>query len=523
MRTLTRRIRDYLFHVTWLIGHVAQGRLWSIILVTILNGLGVAAGVGAFVIAITLARTLESGEPLTILGDWQVDVEGATDQLYISIGCIMLLGCLSGLFVYLAEWQIARIVIDFSNAARQHIFTIASDCRYRGWQAIFDEHPKIHLTTLAARGNRLMSFAVHSLLRIILPTIIVVVALYGLIVIDTMLTLLLIPLAAFYLIPLYHLNVTVAQQQKEYQALIPSLNKEIRSHIDHVLKHDSKHNSSFDDSQHISADHLFWKRKIADQRVQMINTIVFFFCVGGLFLFFQSNSTDESRNWAELVLYLIALRFCLSGLRQVTGRLIRVSRFLPEFRPYVQFVSASRRLAERKHDSGNAGRGLSDEIIIPGGQHRWNGQEKIRMKIGEPVCILIPAATDAAMQEATVVRLFAVAMPTDDSCIEGVRLYKTTVSKTIASSGPEILVSDHAESIHDVGEQHFQCIVINTLDNISEKSAGIVIMYQQQIIAVGDMEWLSNHRVEIEKWLQSHATPQRDDAKDVDDDFDDIE
>lgn len=169
------------------------------------------------------------------------------------------------------------------------------------------------------------------------------------------LTLLLTPVMLGYLVPVYSLNRNAARLQKAFRLA----NQIARDQIVQLLQKLTDRRTEVEERlswlrdfarspEQEEAGQLFFRGRLVTDRVQLINTSFFLFSLVILFAFFAVATEGAARSWADLVLYLVALRFALGALRQVSTTFVLLSRNHPATSEYFQFLMRAEVLRERR-------------------------------------------------------------------------------------------------------------------------------------------------------------------------------
>lgn len=344
-RRVGQQLRSYLRAVMWLARDMVRQFPSRVVAVTALHVIGVSIGAVTIGLVVLLVHVLAE--------------EGAVDIGAVSLpavsgpmagvlgGAIGVLALASACSVYFAEVAIVRLVVRYQRECDRRLFRIARDPHCRGWGVLLDGPAAKQLRVLQSRGCKSLALNARWLMRSVLPCAMLIVAGSALVVTDWRLTLLLLPLGAVYLLPLYFINIGAAKTQRKYR----STGQPVQRAVSHALQSAAGTGEStssggaderlLDDSSYVEAGLLSLKRRLLPEQIRLLNVVFFVAATAVLFIYaaFQSGSVDWS--WSRLLLYIIALRFTISGLQQVASTFARLSRFYPEYRPYIDFVEGA--------------------------------------------------------------------------------------------------------------------------------------------------------------------------------------
>ncbi|MGI9013688.1 MAG: hypothetical protein ACR2GY_05490 [Phycisphaerales bacterium] len=534
--------RIFLSLTIWLAQQIARGQIMRILTITLSHLIGVIAGALAILSLFGYAKAMQDGSAFTLRG-WAFPVDLHTMQPGTMVAGVAALGILSGLCIYVAEWWTTRLLIQMRVDFQAMILSAVSDPRTRGWPAFFDGHPRQLVNVLCSRRLRMILFAARSLLRLILPVILLIAALAVLIATDGTLALLLVPAVALYSIPLIWLNLQVARQQSRYDdqistvvtsqrnaittALDPELSREVRIAAIQALR---------DDQIMIQHDTLFWNRRLSDQRVQLLNTAFLFICLAAVFVYFREGVANGERSWADFLLAVIALQFCVTALRQVTARLILVSRFMPDLRELQCFLSITSQMQNATVDAAFNNRAT---FRLRGGMRQWNGSPHVDIKKGGMLLVLSPQSGQSPeMLMATAGRVLLRARTDQQSQPDNaaehlaIRMRQVRINTTnddcrsqSEESDARILVSYVLHSpaaAQALADDHIAMIVADTraadtpaFATAIAECSGVAVLDGRTLLAVGNRAWLSEHIDDVRKWMSTHAS--RDAEVDSDD------
>jgi hypothetical protein len=76
----------------------------------------------------------------------------------------------------------------------------------------------------------------------------------------------------------------------------------------------------------------------APRNSQFVSNILFAVAIFMIFLTLGLNIITEGKGWGKLIIYLIALRYVLVNLKQLSKNITSINRFYPQIRRYFQFI-----------------------------------------------------------------------------------------------------------------------------------------------------------------------------------------
>lgn len=403
-RRLQRQTGLYLSRVRWLARDVWSTFGPRVLGVAAVNLLGVACAMASMGGAFLIARRLEKGEAIDLLG-LRIEHLGETGTLTIIASLIALLGVLSAAFLYLAQWLIERIAAAHQKRNAARLFRVVTDPAYRGWPALVEGDPRRTISRMASTGLKMTGLSVIALLQMILPIAVFLASAAALVVIDPVVTLGLLPVAAVYLLPLLLINRGVVRVQKRVaeatsesrQSIDAGLRLAIDASAPHVIKQ-SWAEHALEGPEHARAARLLSHRRLSVQRIQAANTVVFVLAILGLLIFFGHATRTGERTWSEFLVYLVALRFLVGAIRQVTSKFIRLSRFHGAYRAYTEFIDDAESL--RSMLAAQPAPTTPEKIIIRApDEPLFESDLRLRLEPGQVAWLLSPdRPTHAVMQ-----------------------------------------------------------------------------------------------------------------------------
>jgi ABC-type multidrug transport system fused ATPase/permease subunit len=518
----------YVDRIAWVAGEGFRLYWPRILGVTALNAFGVLATAAAFLGVAAFARHLETGgDPVRILG-LELAVSNDAKVLARSIAGLAALGVVGALSMYAAEWQIARLAAAYQRHCSERILMVGAEPKYAGWPALVDDAPRFALQRLNSEA-RITAYALRNLLRAILPIIIFLVAAAALVAVDAELTALLAPLLVVYLVPLYLINRGVARQQRAYREAAPAAKRLLGEGM-RLLDSESPSTEkiawaarSWEAPEHDHAAQLFWRRRLASQRVKTLNLIFFTICLLGLFGYFLVETSAGERAWSDFIVFVVALRFVFFGVKQMTSRFVKLSRFLSEFRAYTEFVDGAERLRAENERGGVAP--LPDSLIFRCGKDgRWQSAPRLRVERRQSAIILTPHRVTHGMLQAAAARIaLSLREPADLLSRSNLAAQRGDAAEaTVECEFHSSLVTRHSST--------YSFIVLDDaadalrLIEQSDNCAGVMVLEDRALIGCGEGEWLRAHLDEIDEFLRgARAVEGVDEEVDLDDDEDEEE
>lgn len=537
----------YVGALWWVVRDALPRWKWRVAAIVAGNFLGLAATVGAVGGVMQYARAAEHDHPLRIL-HFQIALGEGVRPLLLFGAAIAGLGLLAAACTYVTDRLILSLARQYQVACAHRALAIAADPLCRGWQIAGEHSPRAILARLSGGSSRVMGLMLRDLLRIILPTLTFIATVGFLFYVDSTLTLMLLPAAALYLLPLYLINRRVSRLQREYRERSSLARGEMSRRLRELLNSgrlesgvESLQREVFDGPDQRGALAALYGRLLADRRVHLLNASFFILCLVALLIFFGIQARDHARPWSDLIFYVLALRYAMTSLKQTTAMGAKFSRFFPEYSAYATFVINSRRTRIDRTSAITQSKSLPDVLTVRiGKQARWDSPRAIRIRTAQPVIILTAMSPSYADLEALALRMEqrldepfdltthaafvaqvdAIERAPHDNLtllvIEGSLATRPRVQQWLSARRPgELLMLAH----DDVAA------ALELPENLRRPIGAVLICDGFRLVAGGELEWLRDHLEPITRFLHEQAESLRgrggeDDSLDDDDDED---
>jgi hypothetical protein len=405
-----RQLTTYFKRIAWILRDGWSHFRFRILLVVALNVLSITATGFVFGGIIVYVRHLDAGQPLSLFS-YEIELDKPV-VLITYVSTMLVVGLLSAFCLYQTEWIGARLAIQYQKQCNYQLFHIISDPAYRGWQRLVTLMPYYAIQELVS-ATRVTSVVLRRLMSASLPLSTFFFATACLIYTSPSVTALLIPLVLIYLIPLYQTNRWASKQQQDYTKVSRKSRKSVTAAVKFSLNTNASLDHKIDQAKQSleSPDYtesflLFYARRLVANRVQLVNTSFYLICISGLFVFFGIATATHNRTWSDFLIYLLALQFAFSGLRQVTTLFVKLSRLQPTYAQYVDFIERARNLRQQHLTASSDLSPLPNRLLLKmADDPLWNGQIKFECQRGQIVWLIVPYAPDYGDLEAILVRL----------------------------------------------------------------------------------------------------------------------
>jgi ABC-type multidrug transport system fused ATPase/permease subunit len=500
------------------------------------------------------ARAAEHGRPVRILGHG-FHIGSDLRSLLVFGAIVAGLGLLSAACTYVTDRLIIALARDYQALCAGRVLAIAGDPLCRGWQASADETPRAIISRLAGSASRAMGLVLRDMLRVILPVLTVVATVGFLFYIDVPMTLLLLPFAAAYMLPLYLINRRVTRLQRQYRELSPRARSEVSRRVRHMLSTGefeqgtaAAQREAIDGPVYRGSLAALYGRLLADRRVHLLNSAFFVTCLVALLIGFGIEARSHGRAWSDLLFYLLALRFAISSLKQTTSMGAKFSRFFPEYRAYSNFVKDSKHTRERREAALANPQPAADSLALRlGRQTMWNSARAVNVGAGDIAWVFWPFSPGHADLEAVAVRIerrlgddvdfatravFVARAETLDALDRKPNQLSSAVFLTgdVAARprGQRWLEQERRGLRRPVFILHTDPHALLAPEARQPPPAAVLVMDVSRFIGGGDMNWLRSNAATITAFLTQQAEMSRhrgsgEDSLDDDDDDEDDE
>lgn len=353
------QISNYASVIGWIIQDALRQFWPRIIIILILDLVGIVSAAGAFGSVIAYVRQLTSKQAFLTIASVTIDLK----QPIVLAGFTLLataFGLLSAGTQYLAYFYIARIVVSYRQVCVSRLMDIAADTTHSHWPKFIPGQP----IRIIQRCFLTLLITCYTLRRLLLSfgaLCTFIFALGCLFWFSVPLTLMLVPICAVYLVFVYHHN----QYAMNLEKTSLQVNRKVRNAIfqsfftalserETIGEQQPNTDQTLSSDEYAESSHILRTRLTLIGQVRFANNVFFITCIVGLFSFFALTTTDKSRVWSDLLLYLFALRFAFGGLQRISISATQIIRTFTWYNTYVDFVRTAEQY--RHH---------SDKIYLP--------------------------------------------------------------------------------------------------------------------------------------------------------------
>lgn len=337
--------KDRLRLLAKLVDRATRDHRTGLILLVVLQLVGIAAGLGSFLVLIDHAQLELGGSAPRLLG-WLPGDALAPARFFVSGGIALALGLISAAALYDSRRRVLRLARSFHRRCIERALSsmqrlseshaVASSAPAPSTDFLAEHHDHRHVAPLYARY---VATAYRILLESLHPATVVALGGAILLALDPWLTLLMAPLALAAWPILRRLARQAASAHGRALAGSAEINPKLAKLSEEIVRDgagtdDLLGGEQFDEmlDEQYEPLLLLQRASSAAQVVVTVGLVGLFFAVG---LGFGS----AGGSWAGLITYLIVLRFVAGALRTLSVSAVSLARYLPSIRIFWGFVA----------------------------------------------------------------------------------------------------------------------------------------------------------------------------------------
>lgn len=288
------------------------------------------------------ARAFEKGKSLDVLGF--TIVPRSIEFFVLSMAVLLVFLLIASLLLYYSRSKIIKLSCSYETFCSKKVLATAGYLQGVCRPGVLSLYDNGTLLKLASRGARLCGRVLRRLIILVQPTFTFVIALGALFYINPLLTVVVLTVAGISMLFHYRNNLRGAFFSKKMDYHAPGAKKEKYG----ILKAARRING-VEDNFFNWMDSYFDRGEITDnleafrgrfqtlENARLINDVllaILFFLVAAIL---GGNAIIRNANWGALIVYLVALRYCLAHLKKTLVALTSINRFYPIFAEYFSF------------------------------------------------------------------------------------------------------------------------------------------------------------------------------------------
>lgn len=315
------------------------------ILIIITGVLGSFFQISAIGQVIYCARALETGKTFKILGH-NIDPRSA-DFFFLSIASLLLFLIFSSFLLYYSNSKIIKLCSSYETFCSKKVFSIVGYLQGICSPGMLSLYDKRTLLRLAGRDARLCGRILRRLITLVQPTFTFVIALGALFYINSLLTVIVLLVVGVSMFFHYKNNLKGASSFRKMENHAPGAKKEKHKILQAAMRSNDVEDGFFDwmDRYYIEGEiegnlEGFRRRFQTLENARFINNILVAILLSMVALILGGKAIIGNAHWGALIVYLLALRYCLSHLQKNLVMLTSINRLYPIIARYFSFVDS---------------------------------------------------------------------------------------------------------------------------------------------------------------------------------------
>ena len=339
---------QYRLVLKWLMGDSIWRFRKESFLILFTNFIGVSFQVWTIGLAIYYAKAMQSGRTIKLL-HYEFNARTSTIFLVLCGLSILFSLLIAAWSIYFSKSRGLKLRRKYEEFCAKRIFLHFGSGFKIGTPLEQDFSDDKIIVRLARRDSRFCSRALWMILDTVIPLATFMVAIATLLYINALLTLLNFTLMGFSAIFLYKVSVYAARNSASLEKFAKGTSREYlriiqRQKALNVSTHENEQwlGKTLFSSGPIKKFHDAYEGRLRSlEYSQLISNIVFALAIFLILLIMGKSIISEGKGWGELIVYLIALRFMLTNMRQVNRKATGINRLYPQIRRYFQFLNTT--------------------------------------------------------------------------------------------------------------------------------------------------------------------------------------
>ena len=349
---IKHQARHYLTVLRWMLGSYYRQERGSFWLIQITMGLSVGLGLAWLLGVIAGLQFLNDS---TYLNDFDMPLLVAFYHWPLGVWLSVL--TLAGLFgtacMYLSIHFGVQSILRFQvNMLNQVMERIGDD----NWLAVVADTPRKKTHRILKMSVQMTGLIVRRLVRMLIPLLTFVVAIYALVKLNLSLLMVLIPLSVLYLVALYFINRHAARNQVKLMGVSEQANQQVGKLIDDLYHrrrtYDSQLREEVEQTAYLRFSRLRYRRRLAEIHVSWVNGVFLVLGSAMVVFSFALDAISDRIDWMNLILFLVALRYASGAIQELASATVGFSRFLPESEMIHQILTGQTKTPEVDQSDG---------------------------------------------------------------------------------------------------------------------------------------------------------------------------
>lgn len=246
-------------------------------------------------------------------------------ELAPMLAVILIGGSIGAYLLYRSERLASAAAVEFGDLLRHDVTRELNRPLSRGWQTALDGRPKQVLLQAIVAGVREITMAARETLRLVGPVSMFLGTGIVLFAIDPIVTLLIVPIAAIFSLPLYLVNRRMASLNESFDEAQVEASDQLAEAMEELLEqgHTERAQDLIDSAR--KGDNVTHARMLEPIRLRALSVVVTaFFAVVVLLLFVLRNG--EELDFLRMMIYIITMRLCASAVQRIAAAITGITR-----------------------------------------------------------------------------------------------------------------------------------------------------------------------------------------------------
>lgn len=317
-------------------------------LILITGFLGISFQILTIGVVLYYAKAMEKGASIDLIF-YEFDVRNSIVFLFVCGAVILFFLLLAAWLTFFSKTKSLTFRRKYEEFCSKRIFILFGSS-FKIW-APFEQdfnNDKI-ISKLARKDARFCGRALWMLMDLVIPFVTFLVSIGALLYINPFLTFLIFILIGISAVFLYRVSTTAAQNTSLMERFSKPANREylqviMRQKTIAVLSPEDEswlENNFFSSGAPKKFLDAYIGRLKTLEYSRLISNILFAAAVFMILLILGEKTIFERQGWEKLIVYLVALRYMITNVRQINTKITSINRFYPQLKRYFQFLEST--------------------------------------------------------------------------------------------------------------------------------------------------------------------------------------
>lgn len=339
----------------WLIGDSVLRFRRESFLILITGFFGVSFQILTIGVVLYYAKAMERGASINVIF-YEFNVRTSVVFLFVCGLVILFSLLLAAWLTYFSRTRSLAFRRKYEEFCSKRIFILFGSS-FKIWTPFEQDFScdKV-ISKLARRDARFCGRALWMLMDFVIPFVTFLLSIGALLYINLFLTFLIFVLIGISAIFLYKVSIMAAKNSSLMERFSKPANKEYLQVIrrQKTIAVSSQEDESWLENNFFSSgapkkflDAYMGRLKTLEYS-HLISNILFAAAVFMILLILGEKTIFEGHGWEKLIVYLLALRYMITNVKQINTKVTSINRFYPQLKRYFQFLDATIRLQKKE-------------------------------------------------------------------------------------------------------------------------------------------------------------------------------